>query len=365
MRILIFCISLLLAACGGTEQPPKPLIDNAMRSEIEQFRVERGLPGLSVVLTDAAHIETFVTGAVQESDRLEIGSLSKAMTGSLIARLVEQKKLRWDTTLAEVFPAWRETMHPDFRHVTIEQLLLHRSGLPYDFEEADVAALLPSASGDMAADRAMAMRYFLAHPPVHAPGSAYLYSNLGYIVLGLAAEARGGDSYRKLMEREVFAPLQISADVGAPASGSSQRLSGHVFNNGGWQPIQPTPDNSLWLAMTEAAGGVRLSMGDYGRYLREQLIGLDGRPAFLEQVTFERIHSPLPGYGHGWGVARDPQLGRVSQHNGSNGSYFAFAMVMRDQRRALAISCNCYSEKAMADIEAFAGRLASRASRSE
>lgn len=204
----------------------------------------------------------------------------------------------------------------------------------------------------------------LQRPPLHAPGSAYLYSNLGYIVLGLAAEARGGDSYRALMGREVFAPLQMAADVGAPDV-AHQPLAGHVLGDTGWLPAPHTADTRMWLAMTEAAGGVSLSLREYGRYLREQLKGLDGQSAFLGQTTFERIHSPLTGYGHGWGVARDAQLGRVSQHNGSNGNHFSVALVMRDQRRALAISCNCYSVKAVADIETFAGQLALRASSSK
>ncbi|WP_374585788.1 serine hydrolase domain-containing protein [Pseudoduganella sp.] len=372
MRIPALLLSILLTACGGADQSRKPLLDEAMRTEIEQFRLAQRLPGLSVVLVDADRIESFATGVrslgsaepLQAGDRLEVGSLSKAMTGSLIARLVEQKKLRWDSTLGELFPAWRDGMHPQFGSVTIEQLLQHRSGLPYDFAEEDVRALLPLASGDAAQDRAAAARYFLQRAPQHAPGSAYLYSNLGYIVLGLVAEAKGGDAYRNLMAREVFGPLQLAAEVGMPV-GAPLAASGHVFGDAGWRPAHPGPDDAMWLAMTEAAGGIRVSMHDYGLYLQEQLKGIAGRPAFLAQASFERAHALEAGYAHGWGVAHNPQLGRVSQHNGSNGSYFSIALVLRDRDRALAISCNCYSPQAMAEIEAFAGRLAAASVRSQ
>lgn len=133
MRILIFLISLLLTACGGSRQTA------------EQERIESFATGVRRV---------GATGAVLDNDRFEIGSLSKALTGSLIARLVEQKKLRGDETLAEVFPAWHDGMQPQFKSVTIEQLLQHRSGLPYDFEEDDIAALLPIASATLAPPRA-------------------------------------------------------------------------------------------------------------------------------------------------------------------------------------------------------------------
>ena len=116
----------------------------------------------------------------------------------------------------------------------------------------------------------------------------------------------------------------------------------------------------MWRTMTEAAGGASMPMAQYGRYLQEQLRGLEGKSAYLSQATFERMHSSGLGYGYGWGVGTLPELGRVSKHNGSNGSYFAVAIIMRDKRHALAIGCNCYSEQAMADIEDFAVQLARR-----
>lgn len=72
-------------------------------------------------------------------------------------------------------------------------------------------------------------------------------------------------------------------------------------------------------------GGMRLAMSDYGRSLQEQLRGQQSDSAFLTRATF----------------------------------------VLRDQDRTLAISCNCYSGTAMAELEAFAGRLAAVSLRSK
>ena len=68
------------------------------------------------------------------------------MTSTLIAKLVEQGKLKWDTTLAEVFPDLAPQMHADFKAVTLLQLLSHRAGLPQNLTFAkytgdDVMAL--------------------------------------------------------------------------------------------------------------------------------------------------------------------------------------------------------------------------------
>ena len=66
------------------------------------------------------------------NDRFHIGSDTKAMTALLAAMLVEENKLRWDSTVAEVFPELSATMNPGLRGVTLEQLLSHTSGIPSD-----------------------------------------------------------------------------------------------------------------------------------------------------------------------------------------------------------------------------------------
>jgi beta-lactamase family protein len=55
------------------------------------------------------------TALVEERDRFQLGSNSKAITATVLATLVEEGKLAWTTTLADVFPEWRDSMSPDFR----------------------------------------------------------------------------------------------------------------------------------------------------------------------------------------------------------------------------------------------------------
>jgi len=61
-----------------------------------------------------------------------IDSDTKAMTALLAAMLVDEGKLRWDSTVAQVFPELAPNMNPGLRGVTLEQLLSHTSGLPSD-----------------------------------------------------------------------------------------------------------------------------------------------------------------------------------------------------------------------------------------
>ena len=63
-------------------------------------------------------------------DRFHIGSDTKAMTALLGAMLVEEGKLRWNTTVGEIYPELVSSMAPGTKAITLEQLLSHTSGIP-------------------------------------------------------------------------------------------------------------------------------------------------------------------------------------------------------------------------------------------
>lgn len=72
--------------------------------------------------------------SVTIADRFHVGSDTKAMTALVAATLVEQGRLRWDAAVGEAFPEFAATMDAGLRGVTLEQLLLHTSGIPADNE---------------------------------------------------------------------------------------------------------------------------------------------------------------------------------------------------------------------------------------
>ena len=65
------------------------------------------------------------------NDLVHIGSNTKAMTSTMLATLVEDGTFinGWETTIAEVFPELVDAIHPDYRAVTLWQLVSHTSGL--------------------------------------------------------------------------------------------------------------------------------------------------------------------------------------------------------------------------------------------
>jgi CubicO group peptidase (beta-lactamase class C family) len=74
--------------------------------------------------------------SVTVNDQWHLGSISKSMTSTLTAVLIEQSFLDWDTTIAEVLLGAVPDMRAEYRDVRIEQLMAHTAGLPVDVTQS-------------------------------------------------------------------------------------------------------------------------------------------------------------------------------------------------------------------------------------
>ncbi|MFZ6656960.1 serine hydrolase domain-containing protein [Undibacterium sp. TJN19] len=379
LKFLMLSVSLcaLLAACGGKSDSPiattpavvtQPvasiLTGDTLRAEVERFRSSNGFPAISVTIVNQDKVEAVVTGnreintnkTVLNTDFFQLGSLTKAVTATLIARLVEQNKIRWDSSVAEVFPTWRAQIRPEYLNVTVEQLLRHRSGLSRDIADETIENALPILTGDILADRRTVAMLMLKQAPEYTPNSKMVYSNIGYALAGLMAETAGGDSYENLMQKEVFGPLNMKAYFGFPDDKGVNNNAGHTLAAGKWIVTPPVTD-LRYAYLINAAGGLNLSMADYGLFLREQLRGLQGKSTYLSKATFQLMHTPVDDYGMGWDIVNLPDFGTVSLHNGTERTYYASTAVVPDKNLAAAVTCNCFDESIMAKVDAFVNTL--------
>src|SRR5204862_253058 len=101
---------------------------------------------------------------------------TKAMTATLAAMLVAERKLRWDQTLGELFPERAAKMDAGYRSVTLEMLLTHRAGMPHDSHDY-------GAKNDaVSVQRLKYLDATINEPPASEPGK-FVYSNAGYIIV--------------------------------------------------------------------------------------------------------------------------------------------------------------------------------------
>lgn len=302
--------------------------DAAVTNLLITIRQQHDVPAIAAALVTSKGIELVGVAGVRKrgtdvparlDDLWHLGSDTKAMTAVLVARLVEQNRLKWDTTVAEVFPELADKFHPDMRGVTLLHLLSHRSGLRPNL------ALVRYRGDDVKQLRLRAVREELAKAPKHKSGSRYEYSNLGYIIVGAMVERVTGKTWEEAMREEVFAPLKMTS-VGFGGTGTRGEMDQPWPHHGNGRPVAengPAMDNPPVMG---PAGRVHCTIQDWAKFIQDQLLGARGEPALLTPASYQKLHSPPFGgeYALGWLVLkRDWAGGTVLHHGGDNTMNFA------------------------------------------
>jgi CubicO group peptidase (beta-lactamase class C family) len=263
---------------------------------------------------------------VKGTDLWHVGSCTKPMTATLIAMNVEKRRMQWSMTIADALPNLRDSMHPSYRDVTLEQLLTHRAGLP---TQAD-AKLWEAAWASRAAPVDQRLEFIkgtLAKEPETTPGTKYNYSNQGYAVAGAMLEKIVGQPWETLMREQLFKPLLMnSSGFGVPGIiGQIDQPWGHKWKNGKLEPLQE--DNPAAIA---PAAAVHCSIWDFARLAMFHLHGARGQGALLKPETFTRLHTPPAGQDYAMGWQRQDRSwadGYTLSHAGSNTLNFALVWI--------------------------------------
>lgn len=134
-----------------------------------------------------------------------LASGAKPLTALVVLRLVEQGVLRLDTTARSLLRSDLPLVADD---VTVEHLLAHRSGIGDYLDESavDVTDHVLSVPVHTLASTADYVRVVDGHPPVFPAGTAFAYSNAGYVLLALLAERATGSSLQELVRALVREP---------------------------------------------------------------------------------------------------------------------------------------------------------------
>lgn len=270
---------------------------------------------------------------VTRRDRWHIGSDTKAMTATMVARLADRGLLRLDETMGEAFPDWSADMDAALRTVTVSQLLSHTAGLApvTDDQQLDAVMALAGNAGDIRQQRARVAHAFLTRPPASRVGM-FEYSNLGYIVAAAIAEARTGKPWEDLITQEIFRPLGIRhAGFGNPARhGRHDQPWGHKQEGGRIVALAPETPGSDNPELIGPAGLVNIGLRDWLRFAQDQLDGVHGKGRLLKPATYRALHTPVSeSYALGWGVRPGPDgIPLLLTHSGSNGFWLADIRIM-------------------------------------
>jgi CubicO group peptidase (beta-lactamase class C family) len=260
-------------ALARTSPTPTTALDASFREWMSQYHV----PAASFAfMHDGRLVSTTGFGGMNAATPARIASLSKAITAVSIGALIDAGRLSFTTplgtVLAPAFARLGQPVDPRFKSITVEQLLRHRAGLTREPRRGRP-------------ERTLAERFIstLATPLASDPGGEMVYSNIGYITLGMVIEAASGTDYERYCREVALRPMR--------ASGT----------------IDPQ------LRQRASSGGWLMSAADYARFIQ---VFEPGSPALGPMARqWQESHSGRRAYGLGIRIQRTPQ-GAVLSHSG-------------------------------------------------
>jgi len=310
------------------------------------------------------------------NDPFHLGSDTKAMTALLAAMLVEEGKLRWGTTVSDVFPELAEKMDHRLRRVTLEQLLSHTGGIQTDNEEiVKVCSEAMTRDGNLDELRYWVVQQWSKRPLEFEPGTTFAYANMGYVIIGAMIERIGKKTWDEMMTERIFVPLKLgTAGLGPQSSlGRVDAPLGHLVVGGKAKAMLAGPNGDV-PAVIGPAGIAHMSILDFAGWAGWNAGEGKRGPALLKPETMRKLHTPVismpkrkdaapgtpPGgkYALGWGqLAVDWAPRPLLFHGGSNTMNLAHIWVDTKRDFAMVIAANIGGQKADAAFFALAREL--------
>ncbi len=354
-KIRIVLSILVLAGTSAFAASSGERLDRIFDDAVQRYH----LPGLAVGVIDNGVIVYARTAGERKAGSSEpitretlfkIASNSKAMTASLLARLVDAGKLRWDDPVIKHLPNFRMFDSWVTQNMQVRDLLVHNSGLP---EGGGDLMLWPEPNHFTRADILAGLGHI---KPKYSFRAGYAYDNLLYVVAGEVAAAAGGASYEELMRSEVFAPLGLKCRVGAWKSATDDDIAQPHAQTRGRNIVVSADGNEVPEITSAAAGGIRCSLDDMLRWAGNWLTPDQKQKAWLsdeQRAAMWTPHTPMPistrrrawDHTHAWLYAFGFRLGDVDgewtvSHTGTLSGMYSMMLLLPERKSGFVILIN-------------------------
>ncbi|HKK77670.1 MAG TPA: serine hydrolase domain-containing protein [Saprospiraceae bacterium] len=341
--LFLFVSCIFLLACGQKSFKPADSqlvtqdgFPSAMTDTLAKYlaTMPNGTQVACVRITDSL---PYFYGVLRESDQLkttanpaaifEIGSISKVMTATLLARAVQRGTVELDEPIDPYLPYTLKGELP----ITFQQLANHTSGLP-------------RVPGDMAQDiifnrnnpykdyDTSRLRKFLSEKLEleQDPGEDFAYSNLGAGLLGQTLAYITGKSYEQQLQEIIFQPYGMEQSTTDRTKVDAALVQGLNANG------KPTAN---WdLPALAGAGAVLSSADDLASFVLAHFNPQDSLLSRTREMTYQR--GEMGGVGLGWFIRREGERS-LYWHNGGTGGYKAFLMMDPISQDAVIVLSNC------------------------
>jgi CubicO group peptidase (beta-lactamase class C family) len=273
------------------------------------------------------------SSAVAGDTIFDLASVSKVLATTAMSMLLYQHgRLELDAPVVSVIPEFRGG-DPRREQVTMRMLLAHSSGLPaYEklFERVHTREELLAAC--------------VRAPLQHDPGAVADYSDLGFIILGVALERLAGEALDGFCAREVFSPLGMRDTRFGPPPEWKPRIAPTVDDRNFRQRViqGEVQDENAWvLGGVAGHAGVFSTARDVAKFAECMLAGGAPilRPGTIALFTARQPAQPGSSRALGWDTPSSPsQSGKYFSSHSFGHLGYTGTSVWIDQDRQFAVT---------------------------
>jgi CubicO group peptidase (beta-lactamase class C family) len=269
----------------------------------ERIDVQKQGVGIVVGVIDPRGRRVVAYGALEKGDRrpldgdtiFEIGSITKVFTALLAADMAQRGEVKLDDPIQKYLPPTVKIPGRGAKQITLTDLATHTSGLPRMPEN-----FRPKDPGRPYVDYTVDALYsFLSSYELRRDiGIKYVYSNLGFGLLGLGLAQRAGMDYEKLVVTRICDPLGMKSTRATLSESLRQRFAaGHSSD------LVTVPE---WdIPSLAGAGALRSTANDLLTFLAA-MMGYAANPLAAAQETALSVRrptgAPFMETGLGWDI---------------------------------------------------------------
>lgn len=307
-------------------------------NDVQQFMRNNQIPGAAVAVYIQGKIYYFnygvadlKTGTPVTKDTLfYIASITKVFTTTLLAEEIENGKIALSDPIVNYIPLLSSTSNLPIDQVDVQNLATYTSSFPREMENFGVA--FGNINGLMNA--------FKRWQPYNPIGTNYLYSNLGFQVLGLVLQNCTGQSYATLLQQNIFTPLSMqNSYIFVPKNKMFERATGYDSNNA---PMA----SDLLTSQLMGSGEIQSSTADLIQFVKANLNNPTNQstPALLNamqlaQQSFFQIRDNFD-IGLGWFKTSGPRLGTTIYKDGAYPGFSSFMILAPDKQIGVVMLVN-------------------------
>ncbi len=231
------------------------LLNQNDKIKIQKYRQANAIPGIAIYVYKDGKEQEYLYGysslknktLVTDKTLFELGSITKTFTGLVLAKLITTHRVNLDDKIII-------KSNPSFRDITLLQLATHSSGLPFN------VANLPYNCPNTTKYQGLLTNFLQKDHPLFKPQSKFLYSNIGFSLLGKDLSNREHQTYEHLVQNNVLSPLNMNQTVltvdggeyksyanGYTATGKPARTSEEGLLGASWALKSTLLDMKLYL----------------------------------------------------------------------------------------------------------------------